>query len=102
MKGKHETVFDILEARQIWTTPYSKKLGDGLVEIRIRGEIQHRILGYFSPEKGFTILLICTHKGRVYSPRDAIKTARKRMKLITEGKANAFICKRPEAFSCPC
>lgn len=51
---------------------------------------QYRIFGIFGDERKSAILLVgCYHKGRVYTPPDAIETARKRAKAFKEGKGEA-------------
>jgi hypothetical protein len=48
---------------------------------------QYRILGIFGDERKHAILLIgCYHKGRNYTPSNAIETARKRARGFKEGK----------------
>src|ERR1700729_12628 len=92
VQGKHDTVLDYLEPRGAheWREPHTKKLNDDIIEIRIRSNVQHRLFGFFGPERGqFTILLSCTHKQNVYDPPDAKKTAVKRKKDIEDGISNA-------------
>lgn len=49
---------------------------------------QYRILGVFGqgPKKA-ALIMGCYHKGDVYTPREALETARKRAKALREGKA---------------
>ena len=55
---------------------------------------QYRLLGKFGDVRKQAILLMgCYHKGRVYTPADALEQASKRAKLLAEGKA--IICERP-------
>lgn len=64
-----------------WDEPHSKKLKkeDPLYEIRYQGnKRQERALGYFDGNC-FVIVLICYHKDRVYTPRDAFKIAHRRI-----------------------
>jgi hypothetical protein len=97
VKGRHDNVFRFLESRTDWTKPYAKKLDDGLVEITLKARVQHRLLGFCWPERlHFTILLPCTHKGDVYDPKDALKTANVRMKQLTNGLEWKRCCVRPE------
>lgn len=51
-------------------------------------KVQHRVLGIFGGERKQTIFLIgCYHKGRNYTPSDALETAYKRPKQFQAGKA---------------
>ncbi len=95
-KARHEAVFTILEQRTVWSSPYYKKLknADGIGEIRISTEVPHRIFGYHDGMT-FNIMIIGSHKGNIYSPRDAIKTARNRMREVEEGVVQLVGCKRP-------
>lgn len=66
-----------------WDEPHGKKLKneDPIYEIRYQAfKRQERALGYFDDAAGvFVIVLICYHKGRVYSPPEAIATAHRRI-----------------------
>ena len=49
---------------------------------------QYRLLGVFgSVRKTAVIILGCFHKGDIYTPHDALKTASKRAKELREGRA---------------
>lgn len=49
---------------------------------------QYRVLGVFGQgPKRAALLLGCYHKGDIYTPRDALETARKRAKALREKKA---------------
>lgn len=76
-----------------WNEPHGKKLKneDPLYEIRYKANNrQERALGYFGPDGDtFVIVLICYHKGRVYTPADAFKSARRRMEQIAAGTASS-------------
>lgn len=69
-----------------WDEPHGKKLKneDPIYEIRYQAfKRQERALGFFDDAAGvFVIVLICNHKGRVYSPPEAIATAHRRMAEI--------------------
>lgn len=98
VRGIHDVRIDYLEPRPAaqWREPYTKRLNHGIVEIRITGPVQHRLLGFFGTTRAqFTIVLSCTHKMNVYSPKDAKRTAAKRKMAIESGVANVRICKRP-------
>jgi hypothetical protein len=49
---------------------------------------QYRLLGVFGSLRKQAILLVgCSHKGKVYVPANALKTAIKRAKALRDGKA---------------
>jgi hypothetical protein len=97
VRARHNAVFDFLEVRTVWREPHSKKINDDLMEIRITGTVQHRLLGFFGPAPGqFTFVLPCMHKQKVYTPHGAKKTAAKRKRAIEEGRANVRSCERPQ------
>lgn len=57
---------------------------------------QYRLLGLFGPgRKQATFLIGCHHKGRVYTPTDALDTAYKRARELSEGKAGVYERKIP-------
>lgn len=74
---------------QDWKMPSyrpSLKGYKGLGELRWQSEgRQHRIIGYLKGGVSFA-LIGCTHKQQIYSPSDALNTADKRKKEITDGK----------------
>lgn len=76
-----------------WQEPQAKKLKneDPIYEIRYKADKRAtRALGYFAEDgHTFVIVLICHHKGRVYDPPDAFKSAHKRIKHLQEGTASA-------------
>ena len=47
--------------------------------------VQHRLLNIFEPGRIVIILVGCYHKGRVYTPPDALNLACKRAQLLGEG-----------------
>jgi len=96
-KARHDVVFPILETRKNWTEPHAKKLGDDLVEIILKGKIQHRLFGFYWPERlNFTVLLPCTHKDDVYDPPGAFETADVRIKELKNGRKWIRPCVRPQ------
>lgn len=96
-QGTHDSIFDILEQQQQWKMPWTRPLGDGLIEVRLHGKVQYRILGYYGDaRKEFIVVGTCSHKGNVYTPKDAIKVAKKAMNDIKGGRANAIQCSRPQ------
>lgn len=49
---------------------------------------QYRLLGIFgATRKNAVLILGCYHKGDNYTPRDALEIARKRAKMLREGRA---------------
>ncbi len=55
---------------------------------------QYRVLGKFGQIRKRAVILVgCYHKGRVYTPADALGQAYKRAKLLAEGRV--MICERP-------
>jgi hypothetical protein len=62
----------------------------GLLELRWKsGRKPHRILGYQSADREYTMLVGCTHDGKKYDPPDAFETAVRRRKQIESGEAQA-------------
>lgn len=62
----------------------------GIGELRwFSGKKQHRLLGYFDGEV-WVALIGCTHKGKVYDPADALKSAEKRKSQIENGEAGTI------------
>ena len=99
-KARHDQVWEALEQLEPhqWRMPLAKHLRESLVEIRVRGNVQWRVLGYYGPkgkQKTFTVLLICNHKQNIYQPHDAINTARKRLKMIEQNYSLVKSCDRP-------
>lgn len=74
-----------------WHEPYAKKLKNEnpLYEIRYKADNRAtRALGYFRKNRRcFTILLIASHKGNVYTPPNAFKSAHIRARHIEDGSA---------------
>lgn len=99
VRAKHDVVLEFLEQRlgSLWRLPHADLLGDGLIEIRITGDVQWRVLGFFGPSKfDFTVVLVCYHKGRVYTPKSAIKTAKRIMAEIETDLRKRKRCVRPQ------
>lgn len=98
-RASHDVALEYLEQREHheWAkTPYFKPLRGGVFEVKIRGPVQHRLLGYFGPnEKEFTFVIACTHKQQRYDPNDAIETAIKRKQQIGKGEKKRISCARP-------
>jgi phage-related protein len=99
VQGKHDTIIEYLEVRSAgeWREPHTKKIENDIIEVRIHGNVQHRLFGFFGPKQGeFTFVLPCIHKQNVYTPKGAKKTAAKRKLAIEAGEANVRRCKRPQ------
>ncbi|MBI4777191.1 MAG: type II toxin-antitoxin system RelE/ParE family toxin [Deltaproteobacteria bacterium] len=74
--------------RHQWGRPYFAPIGKSIYEIRVQsGKKQYRIFGCFGfGPQTFTLLIGTGKKGKTYTPKDAIKTAQKRRKLIDEDR----------------
>jgi hypothetical protein len=98
VRGRHDDVFRFLEARINWTEPHAKKFNnEPMVEIILKGKVQHRLLGFYWPRRlSFTFVLTCTHKGNVYAPKNALNTARGRIDELIAGSTRIRRCVRPE------
>lgn len=77
--------------KEHWHEPAAKKLKGfkDLYEIRFKAHNRAtRALGFFGPGPcQFTITMICYKKQDDYDPRDALKTADRRIQQIREGSA---------------
>lgn len=51
---------------------------------------QYRVLGVFSGTKHAVLVMGCYHKGKTYTPHNALETARKRATALREGKAGTL------------
>jgi phage-related protein len=76
-----------------WHEPHSKKLKnqDPIYEIRYTANNRAtRALGFFEESRGiFVIVLVCFHKGRVYTPPSAFDSAQRRVAQICSGNAKS-------------
>jgi transcriptional regulator with XRE-family HTH domain len=52
VKGRHDDAFRFLESRPQWNGPHAKKIGK-LVEIRLRTDVQHRLIGFYLDQLGY-------------------------------------------------
>lgn len=70
--------------RDLWVRPDYAPFDPEIGEIRFKANsLQHRVFGFFLVEaKQYVMLLGCTKKGRIYTPRDAEETARTRRRLV--------------------
>jgi hypothetical protein len=98
VRGKHDDVFRFLDTRPDWREPYAKKLDDGLVEVRIKTDVQHRLVGFCWPGSSFEFVFViaCIHKGVVYKPKNALATAKTRMDELINGSTWIKSCVRPK------
>lgn len=78
VKGRHAAVLRFI-VQGHWTMPRYKLLkgkAAGLGEIRVGSGVEWRLVGHHDMAASrFTVVMICYHKGNVYTPRDALKTA---------------------------
>lgn len=96
-QGKHDSVFRIIEHHDQWREPYTKILKDGLVEVRITGDVQWRIFGFFSKtRREFIVVSTGYHKGQIYDPRNIIKKSIVIKNDIKSGIKKAISCGRPQ------
>ena len=88
MIKNHRTVENHLEWT-CWRHSMDRQAGEaGVVELGFKADgKQYRILCVFKGKKCIVVLCVCYHKAFVWSPRDAIKIATDRAKLVSAGKA---------------
>jgi hypothetical protein len=89
--------------KEQWNEPHAKKLKneDPIYEIRYKANNRStRALGYFGNDGvTFIVLLICFHKGRVYTPPDAFKSAHRRRRHHQDSSATSVpLQSRGESF----
>lgn len=70
--------------RDLWVRPDYSPLDSEIGEIRFfANNLQHRVFGFFLIDASQYVMLVgAKKKMRVYDPREAIETARKRRKLV--------------------
>lgn len=87
-QAKHATVMRFLSAGH-WKAPHYRDLvgeHQGLGEIKISAEVEWRLIGRRDQqEDSFTLLIICHHKGKVYTPTNALDTALARWRKVEIG-----------------
>jgi hypothetical protein len=96
-QARQAVVFKFLEAG-IWSEPGAKKLdgGSGLWEVRINSSIEYRLFGFHGPDRrSFSIMIVGSHKERVYTPRNVIKTGIARMAEVERSRKGLIVCVRP-------
>jgi hypothetical protein len=60
------------------------------MEFRGADRLAHRLMGVFAGYKTAVFLVGCYHKGRNYTPRDALETACARAKLVHQQRASTI------------
>jgi hypothetical protein len=78
--------------------PFDVLHGDcaGLGEIRFfANNVQHRVLGFFSPGNVFTMLLCATEKNNKFEPKNACKIALARKKEVESDDQRSRPCRFP-------
>jgi hypothetical protein len=70
--------------RDLWVRPDYSPFDSEIGEIRFfANKLQHRVFGFFLADVSKYVMLVgATKKGKIYNPREAVDTARKRRKLI--------------------
>ncbi len=99
VQGRHDFVIKALASNQQWREPLAKKMKgyDDLIEIILDGKVQHRFFGFYGIGLNyFTIVLPCIHKGKVYTPKNAIDTAVKRIIEVKTGRKRVIRCDIPK------
>lgn len=89
--------------RDLWTRPEYAPFDPQISEIRFfANQLQHRVFGFFLTEVSQYVMLVgATKKGRIYNPREAIDTARKRRNLIIADRSqiNEYTGHKPKSVS---
>jgi phage-related protein len=104
VRATHARVIDFLNVRlrHEWKMPQVDKIAGSkdLYEIRIKANVQHRLLGFFGTEAfEFIVVIACIHKGKQYKPHSALDTAEFRLKEIRDGKKTPLKCRPPRGSS---
>lgn len=98
--SQHDAAFDLLEQEDTWRAPLAKTIKGknfrGLIEVRLKAQVQWRILGFYQGKRHFIVTAIGYHKGRVYSPKSLLETAKKRMDEVKKDGSKAKRCERPQ------
>jgi Phage derived protein Gp49-like (DUF891) len=96
-QGSHDSTFRIIEQLTMWRGPHARKLSNGVIEIKLTGGVEWRIFGlYGKAQQVFIVVAIGYHKGKVYTPKGILKTAKKRMKEVESNPGKAVSCERPQ------
>lgn len=79
-----------------WSRPKAAQLHGpcvGLVEIIVKGPVQHRAIGFFGPGRGdFTLLSGAVEKGGKFQPPNTCTTAQGRRGIVEQDHARAHEC----------
>jgi hypothetical protein len=98
-QARHAVVLRFLESGY-WREPHFKRLTGkfvGFGEIRINSDKQFRLLGERNNSNdSFLFLLPCFHKDRIYTPKDALKTANRRFKEVATNVAKEIDIDPPQ------
>jgi putative component of toxin-antitoxin plasmid stabilization module len=71
-----------------WRHPMEGKAGEaGVVELGFKAGKPYRVLCMFNGRLCIVVLCVTYHKGPVWNPKEAVKIATERAKLVTAGKA---------------
>lgn len=75
--------------RDLWTRPEYAPFDPEISELRFfANNLQHRVFGLFLLDvQQYVMLVGATKKGKIYNPREAVDTARKRRKLIINDRS---------------
>lgn len=81
VQAKHAVAMRFL-SDGYWKRPHYRDLAgqhQGLGEIKVSAEVEWRLIGRRDKKQdSFTVLVICFHKDKNYTPRDALDTALRR------------------------
>jgi hypothetical protein len=83
-----DTFLDRIAKMESWPTEicYPLRGYSGMRELRWTAEkVEHRIFGYRG-SKVFVMLIGCTHKGKIYDPREAFETMVDRYRKLQTGE----------------
>jgi hypothetical protein len=71
-----------------WRHPMDETAGKaGVVELGFKADKPYRVLCIFDGRKRIVVLCVAYHKQNVWTPKDAVKTATDRAKVVSAGKA---------------
>lgn len=84
-----------------WDNPLLTKVlkgnGDGLIEVKIKTNVEWRVFGFGGPKgRSFTVTGIGSHKMQIYYPKEVIPKSNRIRQELESGKAKAVICDRPK------
>lgn len=81
-----------------WRHPMRGEAGKlGLVELGFKASgRQYRVLSIFDGTKRLVMLSVCYHKGKIWTPKEAVETAMKRAKQVLAKKAKLNVIQIPD------